>query len=112
MSFHHTVKKLIDTQKKIEKHIKKEMDESALPPELVEKSDKCAEWLIANDEKLSSGEVAVYEKDIDPVEDYANALFTDKDMFHENVKSEIVEFNELTKQLFQELKEPERTVRD
>ena len=110
MSFHHTVKQLIDRQDRIEKHIAKENIE--IPEELAAKSKACAEWLAAHDEKISENQVPVEITDIDPVEAYANALFTDKDLFDEKIKDELVEFNELTKQLFQEWKEPERTVRD
>ena len=110
MSYHHTIKQLIDRQERIEKHAAKENVE--LPEDLVAKSKACAEWLKAHDEKLSDGQVPVEIVDIDPVEAYANALFTDKDMFGEKVKDEIVEFDELTKQLFQEWKEPTPTVND
>ena len=109
-SYHHTIKQLIDRQARIEKHAAKEGVE--IPADLAAKAKACAEWLAAHDEKISDGQVPVQIDSIAPVEDYANALFTDQNLFGEKVKDELVEFNELTKQLFQLWKEPEPTVRD
>ena len=110
MSYHHTIKQLIDRQERIEKHAAKEKID--IPEDLAKKSEACAAWLKEHDEKISANQAPVVIDNIDPVEEYANALFTDKDLFGEKVKDELVEFNELTKQLFQLIKEPEPTVRD
>ncbi len=100
MTYHHLVEKIIHYQDKIRDHINSFMSADKLPPDLVQKADNADFWGIEADKKLGKAEVPEMIPNMDPLMDYANALWMYKDMFDEKVKSEINEYGELVKELF------------
>lgn len=104
MEYKHLVDKLIHKQKKIEEHIEKDMAGQELPPDLVEKREGALAWFKEADKKLGATEVPEMTPDIDPILDYSTKLDYYSHMFSEKAQSEITEFAELVRELFQMVK--------
>lgn len=105
MTFEHLLDKLSKCQYKIEEHMTDIQSADQIPPVLKEAADKAAIWLESAPKKLGEAEVPTMAPDIDPILDYTNALHLYADMFDEKTKSEIAEYEELSKELFQMVKE-------
>lgn len=106
MRYHHLIEKMKRTQNKIQEHIDKTVGTATLPPDLVEKAAAADVWIEGADMKLGEAEVPLDAPNMDPINAYANALFEYQDIFDEKIRSEIAEYEELVKELFQMIKEP------
>lgn len=104
MKYIHLVEKLQKYQDKIKEGIAKDKDVDTIPVDLDEKCKAADAWLAEADKKLGSAEVPTLTPDIDPILDYSTALDHYSHMFSEKVQSEITEFAELVRELFQMVK--------
>lgn len=105
MEYKHLVDKLVSEQKKIEEHIEKDMAGQELPPDLVAKRQGALAWFAEADKKIGTEEVAELVPNIDPVLDYSTKLDYYSHMFSEKTQSEITEFAEHVRALFEMVKE-------
>lgn len=104
MKYIHLIEKLEKYQDKIKESIANDPNIGAIPEDLDEKCKAADEWLAEADKKLGSAEVPEMTPDIDPILDYSTALDFYSHMFSEKVQSEITEFAELVRELFQMVK--------
>lgn len=105
MKYIHLIEKLTKYQDKIKTGIADDPDVETIPVDLDEKCEAADKWLAEADVKLGDAEVAQMVPDIDPILDYSTALDKYSHLFNEKVQSDITEFAELVKSLFEMVKE-------